>query len=246
MVGLAAFLAASAVVLGVYGAALALAAAAGRRHLQRRLRLGRTGGRPVLAGAAARVAATLLAAVGRRRLTGELARQLPEAAAQLAAVLRAGQTAVQGIAHLGRELPAPAGPLFARAHRELQLGRPLPVVLDELVARAGSRELHLLAVVLLLQRDVGGDLAGALDGMGRALAERQVAQQEVRTLTAEARGVAGLAPLLPAVALLVVHILIPGALDVFGTGPGLLLAGGFAALVAAVWYLIHRLSHMEV
>ncbi len=200
----------------------------------------------LLAGAGTRAGSELYLTARRRRFANGLARQLPDAARILANVLRAGQTVPQGMARLARELSYPTGPLFGRTHRELQLGCPLPAVLDKLAARAGCQELRLLAAILLMQRDVGGDLATALEGLGRALADRQVEQQEIRALTAEARSVAGLLPLLPSGCLLLLNLLMPGFLDVLLTLPGMLLAGIFAAVLGAVWYWVGRLADVVV
>lgn len=151
----------------------------------------------------------LLAAAGSRALGGrilatmawrrreELGRQLPELARLLAGSLRAGQTVPQGLARVAAELRPPLGDLIRRAHGELCLGRPLEEVLDRLAERAADPELRLLCAVIELNREVGGDLSRALDGVGHALLERHAVAKEAAALTAEARAVAGLIPFCP-------------------------------------------------
>lgn len=188
-----------------------------------------------------RVLATL---AGRRR--EELGRQLPELARLLAGSLRAGQTVPQGLARAAAELRPPLGDLVRRAHGELCLGQPLEEVLDRLARRAGDSDLRLLCAVIELNRELGGNLAQALDGVGHALLERHAVAREAAALTAEARAVAGLIPLLSAGGVAVLNVISPGVLELLRTLPGLVLLGVFAGLQALAWWWIRRLAQVEV
>ncbi|MFO7173711.1 MAG: type II secretion system F family protein [Bacillota bacterium] len=182
----------------------------------------------------------------RQRLAEQLGAQVSEVAGRLAAGLRAGLTVPQALERVAGEMPAPAGPLLRRVDGELKLGRPLAEVLETLVERAGSDEVRMLATAVLLQRELGGDLAGALETLARALAERQVAAREVAALTAEVRSVAGLLPLMPLLAGLFLNLIQPGFLNVLATPAGLVVLAVFLAFQGAAWLVLRTLAGMRV
>ncbi|BDG59931.1 type II secretion system F family protein [Caldinitratiruptor microaerophilus] len=200
----------------------------------------------------------LLASIGGRALSGrilaalawrrreELGRQLPELARILASSLRAGQTVPQGLARAAGELRPPLGDLVRRAHGELCLGRPLEEVLERLGERSGEPEVRLMCAVIELHREIGGDLARALDGVGHALLERHAVKREAAALTAEARAVAGLIPLLSVGGVLLLNLIAPGALDLLRTLPGMVLFAVFTGLQLLSGWWIRRLAAVEV
>lgn len=184
--------------------------------------------------------------VRRQRLAEQLGAQVSEVAGRLAAGLRAGLTVPQALERAAAETPAPAGPLLRRVDGELKLGRPLADALETLVERVGSDEVRMLATAMLLQRELGGDLAGALATLARALAERQVAAREVAALTAEVRSVAGLLPLMPLLAGLFLNLIQPGFLNVLATPAGLVLLAAFLAVQGTAWRILRALAEMQV
>lgn len=186
----------------------------------------------------------LTALAWRRR--EELGRQLPELARILAGSLRAGQTVPQGLARAAGELRPPLGDLVRRAHGELCLGRPLEEVLQRLAQRSGEPEVRLLCAVIELHREIGGDLARALDGVGHALLERHAVKREAAALTAEARAVAGLIPFLSVGGVLLLNLISPGALDLLRTLPGMGLFAVFTGLQLLSGWWIRRLAAVEV
>nr|PZN68798.1 MAG: hypothetical protein DIU55_13690 [Bacillota bacterium] len=185
-----------------------------------------------------------------KRRTASLAQgvsvQMAEAARILSNAVRAGLSVWQGLTVLARELPAPLGPLIQRTVHEIQLGATLEEALDELVDRVDSPDLRLLVTTLLLQHELGGDLAGALDSVAGALVERRMVEGEVRTLTAEQRYVAAMLPVIPLAGMMILNLSHPGYIRVLTQPLGLVLLAVSGGLQLLGFFLIHRTARIKV
>lgn len=199
-----------------------------------------------LAALAARMGPAMALKARRQRLADRLGAQLSELARRLGASLRAGLTVPQAIERVARELTAPAGPLLRRVDGELKLGRPLASALDTLVERADIQEVRILVTTILLQYEMGGDLAGALEAMARTLAQRQVVAREVAAVTAEARSVSGILPFMPLLAAVFLNLFMPGLLNVLFTPVGLVLLAVFVVIQAVALVIIRSLAAIRV
>lgn len=173
-------------------------------------------------------------------------RQLPGAVRLLGNTLHAGLSIRQGLARAGQELPPPLGPLIRRAVREMQLGTPLDEALDGLTRRVDSRDLQFVITTILLQHEVGGDLAGALEQIAAALTERLVVSGEVDTATAEQRYVAMVLPIVPIAGLFLLNVGHPGYIQILFRPLGLLLLAASVLLQVIGFILIHRAARIKV
>jgi tight adherence protein B len=173
-------------------------------------------------------------------------RQLPEAVRLIGNSLHAGLSIRQGLARAGQELPPPLGPIIRRAVREMQLGTSLEETLDHLTTRVDNRDLQFVVTTILLQHEVGGDLAGALEQIAAALTERLVVDGEVETATAEQRYVAMILPIVPIAGLFLLNVGHPGYIQVLFRPLGLLLLGASVVLQVFGFLLIHRAARIKV
>ena len=80
---------------------------------------------------------------------------------------------------------------FRRIVTDEQLGIPLDETLEVTARRMDSRDMEQVAVVALLQRDAGGNMAEVLDRVIENIRARQEVLRLVRTLTAQGRLRAG-------------------------------------------------------
>ena len=144
------------------------------------------------------VAAALGAAVGlvgvrvaaRRRRSGDRRRreeQLPEAIGAIGGGIRAGLSLVQAIAHARDETAEPVRGDLARLVDRVEMGTPVAGALAGWADDVDSEDARLIAGVLELHRQSGGDLPTVLEGLVTTLRERRAAHDEVRALTAQAR-----------------------------------------------------------
>jgi tight adherence protein B len=114
-------------------------------------------------------------------------KQLPDTITLIANALRAGSSFLQAIEMVVRESPAPVSTEFARIIREVNLGLPFELALENMVRRVQSDDLELMATAIAIQHTVGGNLAEILDSIAYTIRERVRIKGEIRTLTAQQR-----------------------------------------------------------
>lgn len=140
----------------------------------------------------------------RRRLR----EQLPQLAWQLASALRAGLSLTAASSRVAARSPEPAAGWMRRLAGGLQLGMDLKECL-EADPLQGDEGLTLLRTGLLVQRDLGIDLAACLQSLSTTLGQEGAAAAEMRAATAEARTTAALVAALPVTLLLLLRISLP-------------------------------------
>src|SRR4051794_22878820 len=114
-------------------------------------------------------------------------KQLPDTITLIANALRAGSSFLQAIELVVRESRPPISVEFARVIREVNLGLPFEVALENMVRRVRSEDLELMATAISIQHNVGGNLAEILDSIAFTIRERIRIKGEIRTLTAQQR-----------------------------------------------------------
>jgi len=113
--------------------------------------------------------------------------QIGSALIIIANSLRAGFSFLQALEMVSREMPDPIASEFRRVLREMNLGTPMEQALMNLSKRVGSSDLDLVVTAVLIQRQVGGNLAEVLDNISGTIRERIRVAGEVKTLTAQGR-----------------------------------------------------------
>jgi tight adherence protein B len=140
----------------------------------------------VLAGLVPLVARLWLSVMAARRRAA-FADQLHDSLQLMASSLRAGHSILQALDSVATEAPAPMSEEFARIVNETRMGRDLTVALDEVAARMGSDDFSWVAQAIAIQREVGGNLAEVLDGVGHTIRERNAIRRQVKALSAEGK-----------------------------------------------------------
>lgn len=114
-------------------------------------------------------------------------KQLPDTITLLANSLRAGSSFLQGMELVTRESGPPLATEFERVIREMSLGMSLNGALTNLVRRVASEDLELMVTAIIIQTQVGGNLATVLDAIAFTIRERVRITGEIQTLTAMQR-----------------------------------------------------------
>jgi tight adherence protein B len=122
---------------------------------------------------------------GRRRAA--FADQLDDTLQLLASGLRAGHSLFQSLSSVAREAEEPTSVEFARIVNETRVGRPLSDSLDETAARMKSEDFVWVTQAIAINREVGGNLAEVLDGVGSTIRERNQIRGQVNALSAEGK-----------------------------------------------------------
>ncbi len=182
---------------------------------------------------------------GRRRRQVEA--QLPDTIDLLVNALRAGHSIPSAMAFVGREMPAPIGPIIFRFHEEQQLGLGVREGMIRLQERLGTLDARILVMALLLQRETGGNLAETLGTIGTIIRERIDFRGQVQVLTAEARLSALVLSLLPPGLFAVLRVVNPGYLESLvstSTGTRLIAYAVMSLVVGTLW--LRRIAAIEV
>lgn len=101
--------------------------------------------------------------------------------------LRAGYSIMQAIETVTRDASPPISEEFRQLLKENSLGVPFEKSLVEMTRRIPSEDLDLVVTALVIQRQVGGNLAEILDKISHTIRERIRIYGEIRTLTAQGR-----------------------------------------------------------
>ena len=150
--------------------------------------------------------------------------QISGALTVIANSLRAGFSFMQAMEMVSSEMSDPIASEFKRVLRELHLGTPTEQAMHNLSKRVGSGDLDLVVTAVLIQRQVGGNLAEVLDSISGTIRERIRVAGEIKTLTAHGR-ISGLViGLLPICLTVVIYMMNPEYIMVLFTDPrGLIL-----------------------
>mgnify|MGYP002396375000 CR=1 FL=1 len=123
--------------------------------------------------------------------------QLLDTVLLLANSLRAGHSFLQALELVSRETPPPLSVEFGRVIREIRIGIPVEEALTNLAQRVESKDVEMLVTGVLIQRQVGGNLAEVLDAIAATIDKRIKMRAKIRALTAQGRLSAWIISLLP-------------------------------------------------
>lgn len=178
----------------------------------------------------------------RKKRARKLNAQLPQALGLLANGLRAGYSFPQAIAVITKEMEAPIADDFGKVLRENAYGKPMEEALEDFSKRTDDEDLDMFITTLLIQMNVGGDLAEILDTISETIRERVKLKGEIRTLTAQNRMSAWVVGIMPFALALLTYKASPEQAHSFITNP----IGMIMAIAAAVLMLIGVLAIVKI
>lgn len=147
-----------------------------------------------------------------RRITKRLSnfqRQLADCLSLVANSLRAGFSFLQTMEIISREMEPPMSTEFGRVMRDTSLGKSLDEALHDMDERVGSADFSLVVTAVLIQQQVGGNLATILDTIRETISERIRLRREIMTLTAQGRAAGMILACIPIVLGLFFYITAP-------------------------------------
>jgi tight adherence protein B len=190
-------------------------------------------------------AAYALGAGDRRR--GRIETQALATMDLLASGLRAGYSVPQAIDLVARHSPQPTASEFALAGQEVALGVPLYEALARLARRTANKDYQLVAIIVHVQHEVGGNLAQILDSVGSTLRERFELRRQVNALTAQQRLASTVLTILPYALLLFLFVMDRSFVEPLFTVPlGRLILAAAAAMVCVGWAFMRGIGRVEV
>jgi tight adherence protein B len=113
--------------------------------------------------------------------------QMPEGLDMISQGLQAGLGLTQSMVFVAKQMPDPLGTEFSVFLEEVNLGLPMLDALKGFEERVPLAEVRLLAIALLVQREVGGSLAELLNKLADVIRDRFRIERQIKTLTAQNR-----------------------------------------------------------
>lgn len=161
--------------------------------------------------------------------------------------LKAGYSFFQSIDTVAKEMTGPIAQEFGLVQKEINLGYTTEEALDNLLKRIKSDDLELVITAVLIQRQVGGNLAEVLDNISSTIRERVRIKGEIRTITAQGKISGIIISILPPALGVVLYVINPEHIKVLFTDPiGLVMIGLSVGMELMGIYFIKRIVKIEV
>lgn len=161
--------------------------------------------------------------------------------------LKAGYSFFQAIDIVAKEMTGPIAQEFTLLQKEINLGYTTEEALDNLLKRVKSDDLELVITAVLIQRQVGGNLAEVLDNISSTIRERVKIKGEIRTITAQGRISGIIISILPPALGVVLYLINPDHIKLLFTNTiGLIMVGLSVGMELMGIYFIRRIVKIEV
>ncbi|ASL46599.1 hypothetical protein bAD24_III04375 [Burkholderia sp. AD24] len=141
-----------------------------------------------------------------------LEKQLPDALLMMSGALRAGAsfpTALEAVVH---ESSAPISQEFDLLMREIRLGIDLDIAMRNVEKRIPIPDFLMMTAAVTIAREVGGNLAEALESVARTLREKIQMDGKIKALTSQGRMQGIVMTCLPLFLMLVLRFMEPKAM----------------------------------
>lgn len=160
--------------------------------------------------------------------------------------LKAGYSFLQAMEMVSRESPAPMSIELKRVIKENSLGMNLEDALMSLNERVESEDWDLVTTVVLIQRQVGGNLAEILDKIGVTIRERMRIKGDIQTKTAQAKVSGGLVGALPLALGFMIYLVNPEFIMKLFTFRHGAFRGWFVVVFGMIWQMIGLFFIMKI
>lgn len=182
-----------------------------------------------------------------RRRRKKFTNQLGDMLTMVANALRAGFSFMQAFELISREMDAPMGREVQLVVNEVNLGNTLESALDNMQRRVASPDFELVVTAVLIQRQVGGDLASILDTISETIAERVRMRREVMALTAQGRASGWVLAAIPVALFAILYMMSPSYLSpLIDTEIGRMFMIGALVLEVIGFFVIQRIVDIKI
>ena len=173
--------------------------------------------------------------------------QLGDCLTTVSNALRAGFSFMQAMELISREMEPPISDEFAHATADMSMGITLENALEHMIKRVDSADFELVVTAVLIQREVGGNLAQILDNISDTINERIKMKREILALTAQGRFSALVLLALPFVAAAIMYFLNRDNFMILFEEPTGRMAIGAAIIMEIIGYIvIQRIVDIDV
>lgn len=125
--------------------------------------------------------------IAEKKKQTKLEGQLVAALSVIRNSLEAGNGLPQAMELVATEMEPPIGEEFKRVLSDTSIGIPMEKALHDMLGRIPSEELKLVVIAVIIQRQVGTDLAPIIEIILETVQDRVQIKGEIRTLTSQGR-----------------------------------------------------------
>lgn len=161
--------------------------------------------------------------------------------------LRAGFSFPQALKSVADESDSPIKEEIESVIKSMQYGSSIEDALNELKERMPSEDLDLMIQAILIQRQVGGNLATVLEKIVETIRDRTRIQRQIKTLTAQGRMSGVVIALLPFFLGVALYFIQPDFMMPMFTHPigiGMLVIGAVSCMIGFLF--IKKITNIEV
>jgi tight adherence protein B len=183
----------------------------------------------------------------RKKRIETLEKQLPDALLMMSGALRAGAsfpTALEAVVH---ESAAPISQEFDLLMREIRLGIDLDIAMRNVERRIPVPDFLMVTAAVTIAREVGGNLAEALESVARTLREKLQMEGKIKALTSQGRMQGIVMTCLPLLLMLVLRFMEPKAMAPLFNEP---VGWGTLAVIGVMEFLgyvsISKITNIDV
>ena len=173
--------------------------------------------------------------------------QMGDCLMMVANAMRAGFSFLQAMDLISKEMEPPISDEFKHVMRDIGLGASVERALDDMDKRVGSPDFSLVVTAVLIQQQVGGDLAHILDTISDTIQDRIRMRREVRTLTAQGRMSGWVLAILPFGLGALISVMNPSYMEpLFTERVGQIAIGVAVVMVLIGFFVIQRIVDIDV
>ncbi len=193
------------------------------------------------------IACMLVLSIAIQRRQKAFVNQLGDMLTMIANALRAGFSFMQALDHIAKEMDDPVRSEVQRVVRDVNMGMPLEIALDNMTQRINSPDFNLVAAAVLIQRQVGGNLAQILDTISETINERVRMRREVNALTAQGRMSGYVLSALPIALAALLQVINPGYLrPLFTSSIGQMAIAGALMMMVIGFFVIRKIVDIKL
>ena len=173
--------------------------------------------------------------------------QLGDCLMMVANAMRAGFSFMQAMELVAKEMEPPISDEFKHVMRDIGLGTSVERALDDMDKRVGSPDFSLVVTAVLIQQQVGGDLAHILDTISDTIQDRIRMRREIHTLTSQGRISGYILGVLPFALGAFISVTNPGYIEpLFTERLGQIAIGLAVVMVLIGFIIIQRIVNIDV
>jgi len=181
-----------------------------------------------------------------RRRQKAFTTQLGDMLIMVANALRAGFSFMQAFELIAKEMDAPIGREVQKVVNEVNIGVDVETALDNMQKRVNSPDFELVVTAVVIQRQVGGNLAQILDTISDTINNRVRMRREIMTLTAQGRASGVVLALMPVGVGFIMSLVNPAYLrPLFEEPVGRACVAGAVVMEIIGYFVIQRIVNIK-